>query len=141
MLGLLIHPYSPRSLTFAIEHALPKLVPVGDFVIGVGNEWYPYTTSALMRNAGPALVAVAVGLVPLIASAFYGRRWDGRVVACCRDDDGIGLRGLVSGSGLLGLRDRVETLGGRLDITSRPGEGTRLRAVVPRSDAGEASLT
>jgi hypothetical protein len=81
LLGLIIHPYTPRSLTFAIEHALPKLVPVGDFVIGVGNEWYPYTTSALVRSAGPALVAVAVGILPLIASLHYGRRWDGRVVA------------------------------------------------------------
>jgi hypothetical protein len=81
LLGLVIHPYTPRSLTFAIEHALPKLVPTGDFVVGVGNEWYPYPASALVRFAAPALVAVALGLVPMIASLRYGRRWDGRVVA------------------------------------------------------------
>jgi hypothetical protein len=81
LLGLIIHPYTPRSLTFAIEHALPKLVPLGDFAVNVGNEWYPYSRSALIRSAGPALAAVAIGMLPLIASLRFGRRWDGRVVA------------------------------------------------------------
>jgi len=81
LLGLVIHPYSPRSLTFAVEHALPKLVPTGDFVVNVGNEWYPYSTPVLIRSAWPALAAVAAGLLPLIVSLRYGRRWDGRVVA------------------------------------------------------------
>jgi hypothetical protein len=78
--GLIINPYTPRSVTFAIEHALPKLVPAGDFVVGIGNEWYPYTGSALNRAAGAALVTVVVGLLPMVATLRYGRRWDGRVV-------------------------------------------------------------
>jgi hypothetical protein len=81
LLGLIIHPYTPRSLTFAIEHALPKLVPMGDFVVGVGNEWYPYSNSALIRSAGLALATVAAGILPLILSLRNGRRGDGRVVA------------------------------------------------------------
>jgi signal transduction histidine kinase len=66
---------------------------------------------------------------------------DEQAVALSVDDDGIGPRGLASGSGLRGLRDRVETLGGVIDIAGRPGGGTRLRVIVPRSGSGEASLT
>jgi hypothetical protein len=81
ILGLIVNPYTPRSLTFAIEHALPKLVPTGDFIVGVGTEWYPYERSALLRAAGASLAAVALGFIPLIATLRYERRWDGRVVA------------------------------------------------------------
>jgi signal transduction histidine kinase len=35
------------------------------------------------------------------------------------------------GSGLVGLRDRVEALGGTLEITSKPSGGTSLLAVLP----------
>ena len=37
------------------------------------------------------------------------------------------------GSGLQGLADRVEAVGGRLHITSRRGRGTTIRAVMPTS--------
>jgi len=33
--------------------------------------------------------------------------------------------------GLLGMKERVALLGGSLEIDSRPGSGTRVRAVVP----------
>lgn len=36
-----------------------------------------------------------------------------------------------SGMGLLGIRERVEGLGGRLTITSRPGGGTELSVTIP----------
>jgi signal transduction histidine kinase len=35
------------------------------------------------------------------------------------------------GGGLTGLRHRVEALDGWLHLTSRPGEGTRILAVLP----------
>ena len=37
----------------------------------------------------------------------------------------------TAGSGLRGLADRVEALGGRLRVTSPPGDGTRLHAEIP----------
>jgi signal transduction histidine kinase len=46
-------------------------------------------------------------------------------------DDGVGGADPGRGSGLTGLRDRVEALGGRLEITSAPGEGTVLVAEIP----------
>jgi signal transduction histidine kinase len=46
-------------------------------------------------------------------------------------DDGIGGASLDSGSGLRGLADRVEALGGRLRVWSPVGQGTRIRAEIP----------
>jgi signal transduction histidine kinase len=33
------------------------------------------------------------------------------------------------------MRDRLELFGGRLDLTSAPGQGTRLSAVIPAVEA------
>ena len=46
-------------------------------------------------------------------------------------DDGIGGADTEQGSGLRGLADRVEALGGRLRIWSPPRGGTRVVAEVP----------
>jgi signal transduction histidine kinase len=46
-------------------------------------------------------------------------------------DDGIGGASADIGSGLRGLADRVEALGGRLQVWSPVGQGTRLRAEIP----------
>jgi PAS domain S-box-containing protein len=46
-------------------------------------------------------------------------------------DDGVGGADERSGSGLRGLADRVEALGGRLVVTSPVGEGTAVRAQLP----------
>jgi signal transduction histidine kinase len=47
------------------------------------------------------------------------------------DDDGAGGADLEHGTGLRGLADRVEALGGRLTLYSPPGSGTRLTVVLP----------
>ena len=46
-----------------------------------------------------------------------------------RDDGAGGAR--LDGSGLLGLRDRVVTLGGHLEVDSPPGGGTRIAVTLP----------
>jgi signal transduction histidine kinase len=46
-------------------------------------------------------------------------------------DDGVGGADPGRGSGLRGLADRVETLGGTLRVQSTPGRGTRLAADIP----------
>jgi signal transduction histidine kinase len=46
-------------------------------------------------------------------------------------DDGIGGADPARGTGLTGLADRVEALGGRLEVDSPPGAGTRVRAELP----------
>lgn len=60
-------------------------------------------------------------------------------------DDGVGFdpAGVRPTShGLAGMRHRVEAAGGRLSLTSNPGEGTLLSAVLPlQRSAGEAPAT
>ncbi|WP_135451551.1 GAF domain-containing protein [Mycobacterium sp. DL99] len=46
-------------------------------------------------------------------------------------DDGVGGATLGRGSGLIGLKDRVEALGGHLDISSPDHAGTTLSAQIP----------
>ena len=46
-------------------------------------------------------------------------------------DDGVGGADPASGSGLIGLKDRVEAAGGTLTVESPPGKGTRLIAEFP----------
>ena len=46
-------------------------------------------------------------------------------------DDGVGGADRGRGTGLQGLADRVETLGGTLHLASPPGEGTELTAEIP----------
>ena len=46
-------------------------------------------------------------------------------------DDGVGGADARGGSGLRGLADRVEALGGRLVVSSPVGEGTAVRAQLP----------
>jgi signal transduction histidine kinase len=46
-------------------------------------------------------------------------------------DDGVGGAGGDAGSGLRGLADRLDALGGRLSVESTPGAGTTVHAAVP----------
>ena len=55
---------------------------------------------------------------------------DGRVRATIADD-GVGGAEVSRGSGLVGLVDRVEALGGHLALDSPPGAGTRMSIELP----------
>lgn len=50
-------------------------------------------------------------------------------------DDGIGIVGTESAQnqsfGMMGMKERVEAVGGRLTITTAPGEGTTIQAWIP----------
>jgi len=55
-------------------------------------------------------------------------------------DDGVGGADAARGSGLVGLTDRVEALGGSIRVQSRPGDGTHITAVLPLElEAGQES--
>jgi len=49
-------------------------------------------------------------------------------------DDGDGASGLVPGLGLRGMRERFEDFGGSLSLTTTPGQGLTIRAVMPRTE-------
>jgi signal transduction histidine kinase len=56
-------------------------------------------------------------------------------------DDGVGGADPSQGSGLVGLADRVEALGGRLEITSPAGRGTLLSLEIPLESQRGAALS
>ncbi len=55
-------------------------------------------------------------------------------------DDGVGGADAARGSGIVGLDDRVEALGGSLRVASRPGEGTQIVAQLPLDLESERPL-
>ena len=52
----------------------------------------------------------------------------------CVRDDGCGGADPIRGSGLVGLKDRVETLGGTITVKSPRGAGTALQVELPVPD-------
>jgi signal transduction histidine kinase len=107
-----------------------------------GRAPMPVTISAMpavrlpesVEAAAYYLIAEALTNVAKYAHASAARvdvaGGDGTVVVEV-SDDGIGGADPSSGSGLRGLADRVEALGGSLAVTSPGGVGTTLRAEIP----------
>jgi len=56
-------------------------------------------------------------------------------------DDGCGGASFTRGTGLVGLKDRIEALGGRIALNSPPGAGTTLRAELPLANGEAAAWT
>jgi signal transduction histidine kinase len=55
----------------------------------------------------------------------------GDVLRLCVSDDGAGGADPSRGSGLVGLRDRVESMGGRIEVDSPAGRGTTITVSLP----------
>ena len=81
-----------------------------------------YVSSEALANAAKHAPGSRVRLV--------ARRTDGGVRVAV-EDDGAGGAALRSGGGLAGLRDRVGAHGGRLEVESPAGGGTRVAAELP----------
>jgi len=64
---------------------------------------------------------------------------DGTILVVARDD-GRGAALVTAGHGLRGLRERIEGMGGQVEILSQPGEGVTLRALLPLSSARSGAL-
>jgi len=103
----------PASVRVDLDRRFPEPVEVAAY----------YVVAEAMTNAAKhaqaAGITIQVGLVD---------------DALCIEvaDDGVG--GATSdggGSGIIGLRDRVEAVSGRLEVVSPRGEGTTLRATIP----------
>ncbi|GAA3861891.1 hypothetical protein GCM10022381_02700 [Leifsonia kafniensis] len=58
-------------------------------------------------------------------------RRQGETLYVAVSDDGRGGARAIGGSGLLGMAERIDVLGGSLEIVSEPGQGTSIRAEVP----------
>jgi signal transduction histidine kinase len=102
----------PVQVIGAIQDRLPEPVELAAFFIvceGLAN---------VTRHAGASSAVVELERNP------------GALIVEVKDD-GIGGASADGGSGLRGLADRVEALGGHLQVWSPQGRGTRLRAEIP----------
>jgi signal transduction histidine kinase len=102
----------PVTLDLTIDRRLPDSVEVGAY----------YVVSEALTNAAKHSHASEV--------AVCGQTKDHTLLLSIRDD-GIGGADVGNGSGLLGLRDRVEALGGWMRINSPAGSGTSLDVTIP----------
>jgi signal transduction histidine kinase len=125
-----IHPavLTDRGLAPALE-ALASRTPVE-----VEIETPPLRLPPAVEAAAYYVVSEALANVVKYANAKCVRvrveQLDGRVVVGV-EDDGVGGADPARGTGLRGLADRVAALDGRLEVQSRPGEGTAVRAEIP----------
>jgi signal transduction histidine kinase len=102
----------PVKLDVRTERRLPERVEAAAY----------YVVSEALTNAAKHARAAVVD-VDVDA--------DDSMVRLAIRDDGVGGADLGRGSGLIGLRDRVEALGGRLEVASPAGHGTSLLARIP----------
>jgi signal transduction histidine kinase len=102
----------PVALDVRVEDKLSEGVEVAAY----------YTVSELVTNTAKHAHASTINVA--VTSA------DGVVHIVARDD-GIGGADPARGSGLVGLRDRIEALGGTISVRSPKGEGTAIEVALP----------
>ena len=102
----------PVELEVRLEGRLPPTIEVAAYYI---------VSEALTNTAKHAHASVAKVMV---------ERRDG-LVRIQVSDDGSGGADPRRGSGLVGLTDRVQALGGKIVLSSAPGEGTTMIAALP----------
>jgi signal transduction histidine kinase len=125
----------PQALQQAVqrwsaEHAVPAELRT----TGTVTALHPDTELALLRIAQEALSNAGRHAHPsrVVVSLSYLRD----TVTLDVDDDGAGFDGVArphptGGFGLVGMRERIEAVGGRLDVETAPGDGTTIAVSVP----------
>ncbi|NMO53394.1 GAF domain-containing protein [Actinoplanes sp. TBRC 11911] len=102
----------PLKVDVRIEGRLPMPVEIGAY----------YVVTEILTNAAKHARASGVDVEAEAADGMLTLRVH---------DDGIGGADPKRGSGLLGLKDRIEALGGSFDVHSPPGGGTTVTCMVP----------
>jgi signal transduction histidine kinase len=126
-----IHPsvLSDRGLGAALE-GLAGRAPLPVEVQATVQERLPEAVeSTAFFVVAEALTNVAKYARATRASVDLRRR-DGELLVAVADD-GVGGADPAKGSGLRGLQDRIAALDGRLEVDSRAGRGTTVRATIP----------
>ena len=102
----------PVDIELRMRGRLPEAIEVGAY----------YVVSEALANAAKHADASVISVEVTVA--------DGALRIWVRDD-GVGGATFARGSGLVGLKDRVEALGGHLSVDSPRGKGTSIQAELP----------
>jgi signal transduction histidine kinase len=105
----------PVSFDVAIERRLADSIEIAAY----------YVVAEALTNAAKHAQASQVNVC--------AETTDARLDLSVRDD-GIGGADFRKGSGLIGLKDRVEAVGGQMRVTSPPESGTLLHITIPLYD-------
>jgi signal transduction histidine kinase len=105
----------PVKLVVHVDRSLPDRVEVASY----------YLVAEALTNAAKHAHASVV---------YVDVQQQDALVQLSIRDDGVGGADPRQGSGLTGLGDRVDALGGTLEITSPAGNGTSLAAILPLQD-------
>ena len=123
-----------RDLSKLVSHCIEAGIPTEFAVTGPARELSPGIGLAAYRIVQEALTNV-MKHAGESAEAKVDLTYTGRALKIEVTDTG---RGAVSsltttggGNGLVGMRERVRSLGGKLDITGRPGRGTTVHVRIP----------
>jgi signal transduction histidine kinase len=100
------------ELDLQVEHRLPQQIEVAAY----------YVVSEALTNVAKYAHAAVVHVDVHATDS---------VLELAVRDDGVGGADPARGSGLVGLKDRVEALGGTITIAGGPGEGTSVSARIP----------
>jgi PAS domain S-box-containing protein len=106
------HSAIPVELDAVTEARLPEPIEVAAY----------YVVSEALANTAKHARASRVGVAVAVRNSS---------LQLSIRDDGVGGADAARGSGLIGLRDRVEALGGSIEISSGPGEGTSVFVELP----------
>jgi signal transduction histidine kinase len=106
----------PVELDLRVDRRLPERIEVAAY----------YVVSEALTNAAKHAHASVVE-VELEA--------DDATVRLSIRDDGVGGADPTRGSGLVGLRDRIEALGGKIQVASPAGSGTSVVVQIPIDEA------
>jgi signal transduction histidine kinase len=102
----------PVALDLCVEEKLPDGVEVAAY----------YAVSELVTNTAKHAQASTVDVAVKVADD---------VLRIAVRDDGVGGADRARGSGLVGLSDRIEALGGTISVRSPAGQGTAVEVALP----------
>jgi signal transduction histidine kinase len=137
--GIYPGPLAARGLVEALRAAaLRTALPTSVLADGVGRYSREVETAAYfccleaMQNADKHAAGATTTVIEIADN--------GALTLEVRDDGaGFDAANADGGVGLLNMRDRLEAVGGRLAIDSRPGRGTRVRGVIPLAIDGSGA--
>lgn len=127
-----LHPavLSAHGLAVALEQVAARATVPVDLTVDVNERLPEPVEVAMYYVVTESLANVGKHAQATVASVNLFRA-GGEICVVEIVDDGVGGANTECGSGIRGLADRVEALGGRLRVWTPPGGGTRVRAEIP----------
>lgn len=139
------HPLKGQSLTVVLN----KLIQEYEKTTGIQIIAEITLTSSLSTEVSTAIYRVIQEALTNISKHSYAdkvylilkERTTGILVSIKDNGQGFYPQENTTGFGIQGMRERVEVLGGHLDLTSQPDKGCKIQFIIPLSADDDPSFT